>query len=124
MPSLIPDFATLEGRLAGLPVVKHRAREVVLTAGSKTGGLLFLRSGTVEVVKDGVQIASVNVPGSVFGEQAVLMDQPHTADVRTLVQSEFYVADAPAILAADPTVALYVTPHLAHGLAAPNRCLS
>src|SRR5438094_8387329 len=95
MPSLIPDFATLERRLAGLPVVKHGAREVVLITGSKTGGLLFLRSGTVEVVKDRVQIASVNAPGSVFGEQAVLLDQPHTADVRTLEQSEFYVADAP-----------------------------
>jgi CRP/FNR family transcriptional regulator, cyclic AMP receptor protein len=93
MPSLIPDFATLERRLAGLSVVKHRAQEVVLTAGSKTGGLLFLRSGTVEVVKDGVQVASVNAPGSVFGEQAVLLDQPHMADVRTLEQSEFYVAN-------------------------------
>ena len=79
MPSLIPDFATLERTLAGLPVVKHRAREVLLTAGSKTGALLFLRSGTVEVVKDGVQIASVNAPGSVFGEQAVLLDQPHVS---------------------------------------------
>jgi len=88
MPSLIPDFATLERRLAGLPVVKHRAQQVVLTAGSKTGRLLFLRSGTVEVVKDGVQIASVIAPGLVFGEQAVLLDQPHTADVRTLEQSE------------------------------------
>ena len=124
MPSLIPDFATLETRLAGLPVVKHRvAREVVLTAGSQTGGLLFLRSGTVEVVKDGVQIASVNVPGSVFGEQSVLLDQPHTADVRTLEQSEFYVADAPAILAADPTVALYITATLARRLDAANRWL-
>jgi CRP/FNR family cyclic AMP-dependent transcriptional regulator len=122
MPSLIPDFATLERRLAGLPVVKHRAREVVLTAGSKTGGLLFLRSGTIEVVKDGVQIASVNAPGAVFGEQAVLLDQPHTADVRTLEQSEFYVADAPAILAADPTVALYVAAILAR-LDAANRWL-
>ena len=123
MPSLIPDFATLERSLAGLPVVKHRAREVVLTAGSQTGGLLFLRSGTVEVVKDGVQIASVNVPGSVFGEQAVLLDQPHTADVRTLEQSEFYVADAPAILAVDPTVALYVAATLARRLDAANRWL-
>ena len=96
-----------------MPVVKHRAGEVVLTAGSKTGGLLFLRSGTVEVVKDGVQIASVNAPGSVFGEQAVLLDQPHTADVRTLEQSEFYVANTPAILAGDPTVALYVAAILA-----------
>jgi CRP/FNR family transcriptional regulator, cyclic AMP receptor protein len=123
MPSLIPDFATLERRLAGLPVVKHRAWEAVITAGSKTGGLLFLRSGTVEVAKDGVQIASVNAPGSVFGEQAVLLDQPHTADVRTLEDSEFYVADAPAILAGDPIVALYVTVILARRLDAANRWL-
>jgi CRP/FNR family cyclic AMP-dependent transcriptional regulator len=118
---LISDFATLERRLADLPVVKHRAREVVLTAGSKTGRLLFLKSGTVEVVKDGVQIASVNAPGSVFGEQAVLLDQPHTADVRTLEQSELYVA--PAILAGDPTVALYVAAILARRLDAANRWL-
>ena len=113
----------MERKLAGLPVVKHRAREVVLTAGSKTDRLLFLKSGTVEVVKDGVQIASVNAPGSVFGEQAVLLDQPHTADVRTLEQSEFYVADAPAILAVDPTVALYVAATLARRLDAANRWL-
>jgi CRP/FNR family transcriptional regulator, cyclic AMP receptor protein len=89
----------------------------------RTGGLLFLRSGTVEVVKDGVQIASVNAPGSVFGEQAVFLDQPHTADVRTLEQSEFYVADAPAILAGDPTVALYVAAILARRLDTANRWL-
>ena len=59
MPSLIPDVAALEERLAGLPVVKYPAREAVLTAGSKTGRLLFLRSGAVEVVKDGVQLANV-----------------------------------------------------------------
>ena len=123
MPSLIPDFATFESRLADLPVVKYRAREVVLTAGSKTSGLLFLRSGTVEVVKDGVQIASVNAPGSVFGELAVLLDQPYTADVRTLEPAEFYVADAPAILASDPAVALYVAAILARRLDAANRWL-
>jgi len=32
MPSLIPDVAAFERRLAGLPVVKHPAHEVVLTA--------------------------------------------------------------------------------------------
>jgi CRP/FNR family transcriptional regulator, cyclic AMP receptor protein len=77
----------------------------------------------VEVVKDGVQIASVNAPGSVFGEQAVLLDQPHTADVRTLEQSEFYVADAAAILSGDPAVALYVAAILARRLDAANRWL-
>ena len=123
MPSLIPDVAALERRLAGLPVAKHRAGEAVLTAGSRTGRLLFLRSGAVEVIKDGVQIANVSAPGSVFGEQAVLLDQPHTADVRTMEQSEFYVADAPAILAGDPSVALYVAAILARRLEAANRSL-
>ena len=123
MPSLIPDVATFERRLEGLPVVKHRARELVLTAGSKTGALVFLRSGAVEVVRDGVQIATVNAPGSVFGEQAVLLDQPHTADVRALEQSEFYVANAQATLAVNPTVALYVSATLARRLNAANRLL-
>jgi CRP/FNR family transcriptional regulator, cyclic AMP receptor protein len=68
-------------------------------------------------------IASVNAPGSVFGEQAILLDQPHTADVRTVEQSEFSVADAPAILAGDPTVALYVAAILARRLDAANRWL-
>jgi CRP-like cAMP-binding protein len=47
-----------------------------------------------------------------------------SADVRTLEQSEFYVADAPAILAGDPTVALYVAAMLARRLDAANRSLS
>ena len=123
MPSLIPDVAAFETRLASLPVEKHPPREAVLSAGSKTGKLLFLRSGAVEVVKDGVQIARVSAPGAVFGEQAILLDQPHTADVRTLEQSEFYVADAAAILAGDPTVALYVAAVLARRLDGANRWL-
>jgi CRP/FNR family cyclic AMP-dependent transcriptional regulator len=123
MLELVPDAAALEKRLAGLPVIKHPARQVVLDAGSKTGRLFFLRNGAVEVIKDGVQIANVSAPGSVFGEQAVLLDQPHTADVRTLEQSEFYVADAPAILAGDPSVALYVAAILARRLDAANRSL-
>ena len=123
MPSLIPDAAAFERKLAGLPVVKLPARQVVLTAGSKTGRLFFLRSGAVEVIKDGQKIADVSAPGSVFGEQAILLDQPHTADVRTLEPSEFYVADAQAMLAGDPTVALYVAATLARRLDAANRSL-
>jgi len=123
MPSLIPDAAAFERRLAGLPVVKHPANQVVLTAGSKTGRLLLLRRGAVEVIKDGEKIAKVSAPGAVFGEQAVLLDQPHSADVRTLEQSEFYVADAQAMLAGDPTVALYIAAILARRLDAANRSL-
>ena len=122
MSSLVPDAAAFQRLLADLPVVKHLARELVLTAGSKTGKLLFLRGGAVEILKGGVQIAKVSAPGSVFGEQALLLDQAHTADVRTLEQSQFYVADAQAMLA-NPTVALYVAATLARRLDAANRSL-
>jgi CRP/FNR family transcriptional regulator, cyclic AMP receptor protein len=116
-------LAALLRTAALLPVVKYQAGETVLTAGSTTGRLLVLRSGAVEVVKDGVQIAKVSAPGSVFGELAALLDQPHTADVRTLGQSEFHVADALTLLAGDPTVTLYVAAILAQRLDGANRAL-
>src|SRR5215472_10488126 len=120
---LFQDPTTFQKKLAGLPVTKCQAGEDVLTAGSKTGKLLFLKSGAVEVIKDGVQIAHVSAAGAVFGEMAALLDQSHTADVRTLEQSEFLVADAPTLLAIDPAVALYVAAILAQRLDSANRAL-
>jgi hypothetical protein len=38
----------------------------------------------------------------VFGELSVLLDQPHTADVRALEASQFHVADAADILQSGP----------------------
>ncbi len=123
MASLIPNAAALERRLAGLPVAKHQAHEVVMAAGHRTGKLLFLINGAVEVIKDGEKIADVSARGSVFGEQAVLLDQPHTADVRTLEPSQFYVADASSMLSGDPSVALYIAAILARQLDGANRSL-
>lgn len=120
---LIPDLVAFQEKLAALSLMKCPAGEDVLTAGSSTGRLLVLRSGAVEVIKDGVQIAKVSAPGAVFGEIAVLLGQPHTADVRTLEPSEFHVADAPALLAGDATVTLFVAALLAQRLDAANRAL-
>jgi CRP-like cAMP-binding protein len=115
--------ATFEQRFADLPVTQYSAGEDVLTAGSSTGRLLVLKSGAVEVVKDGVQIATVSTPGAVFGELSILLDQPHTADVRALEQSEFHIADAPILLANDSTVTLYVAAILARRLDSANQAL-
>jgi len=120
---LVHDATALQKRLAGLPVMTCRAGEEVLAAGSRTGKLFFLKSGTVEVAKDGVQIAKVSTPGAVFGELAALLDQSHTADVRALEKSEFLIADAPTLLAVDPAVTLYVATMLAHRLDSANRAL-
>jgi len=117
------DSTAFQKKLAGLPVTKYQAGEDVLTAGSNTGKLLFLKSGAVEITKDGVQIAKVSAPGAVFGELAALLDQSHTADVRTIEPSEFLVADAPTLLAIDPAIALYVATILAQRLDSANRAL-
>ena len=80
------------------------------------------REGAVAVVKEGVEIATVTEAGAVFGELAVLLDQPHTADVRALEASQFHVADAATILV-DPIVLLYVATVLAQRLDTANRGL-
>jgi CRP-like cAMP-binding protein len=70
------------------------AGEAVLTAGSTSGRLLILKRGAVVILKGSVEIAKVKEPGAVFGEISALLDQPHTADVRALEDSQFYIADA------------------------------
>jgi CRP-like cAMP-binding protein len=120
---LVPDTVFFEERLANLPLTTYSAGEYVLTAGSHTERLLVLKSGAVEVVKDGVQIAKVSTPGAVFGELPALLDQPHSADVRALEPSEFHIAEAPTLLAHDSTVALYIAATLARRLDIANQAL-
>jgi CRP/FNR family cyclic AMP-dependent transcriptional regulator len=116
------DAATFEKTLAILPITTCRAGETVLTAGSRTGRLLILKTGAVAIVKDAIEIAKVAEPGAVFGELSALLDQPHTADVRALEDTQFHVADA-ALLARDPAAVLYVARVLARRLVATNQGL-
>jgi CRP/FNR family cyclic AMP-dependent transcriptional regulator len=120
---LIPDVEVFRKNLATLPVSRFQAGETVIAAGSTTGRLLILRQGAVEVVKDGMQIARVSEPGAVFGELAVLLDKPHTADVRALERSEFNVADGATLLSENPTAFLYVATILARRLDGANTAL-
>jgi CRP/FNR family cyclic AMP-dependent transcriptional regulator len=120
---LIPDTAVFQKRLAALPRATYRAGETVLSAGSTTGRLVILKEGQVAVVKDGVEIARVGEPGAVFGELSVLLEKPHTAEIRALETSEFHIADATALLAHDPIALLYVAAVLARRLDGANQAL-
>ena len=120
---LILDPAAFQTRLAALPVATYQVGETVLAAGTTSGRLLVLKTGAVEVTKDGMQIAEVSEPGAVLGELSMLLDQPHTADVRALEVTEFHVADA-ASLTYEPANVLYVTVLLARRLDATNQALS
>ncbi len=113
------DSEIWKKRLAALPLESYGAGETVFAEGTKTGRLLILKSGAVSVVKSGTEIATVAEPGAVFGELSALLDQPHSADVRTIEECEFHVADA-AHLLADPAALLYVTMILARRVDAAN----
>ena len=120
---LIPDITVFQRKLSGFPLETYQAGESVLIAGSTTGRLLILRTGAVEVVREGVQIAKVTEPGAVFGELSVLLGQPHSADLRALETSQFHVADAATLLRIDPIGLLYVATVLAQRLDSANQAL-
>jgi CRP/FNR family transcriptional regulator, cyclic AMP receptor protein len=109
------DRAVFEKFLASLPVVTRLAGETVLSVGLKTDLLLILKKGAVVVLKDSIEIARVVHLGAVLGELSALLDQPHTAEVRALEDSQFYVADA-ELLEKEPAALLYVAKTLAQRL--------
>jgi CRP/FNR family transcriptional regulator, cyclic AMP receptor protein len=119
---LNPDIAVLQRRIATMPLTTYQPGETVLAAGTKTGRLLILKKGAVTIRKNGTVIAEVTEPGAVFGELSALLNQPHTADVRTLKASEFRIADAD-LLVEDPVVLLYVAAILAQRLNLANEAI-
>lgn len=120
---LIANMTLFQRKLGGFPIATYQAGETVIAAASTTGRLLILKTGVVAVLRDGLEIATVREPGAVFGELSVLLDQPHSADVRALKVSQFYVADAATLLRVDPIALLYVATVLARRLDDANQAL-
>jgi CRP/FNR family cyclic AMP-dependent transcriptional regulator len=114
------DMEVLRTRLATLPTETFEPGATILAAGSTTGRVLILREGAVEVLRDDVSIVEVHDPGAVFGELALLLKRPHTADVRAVTRATFRVAEGDAFFRDDPLAALYVATVLAHRLDRAN----
>jgi CRP/FNR family cyclic AMP-dependent transcriptional regulator len=121
--ALIQDPEAFKKSLASLPIAVYVPGETVLAAGSTTEQLFILRTGVVEVVRGGLQIATVSEPGAVFGELSVILDKPHTADVRAVERSEFHVAKAASLLAENAAALLYVSAMLARRLDTANEVI-
>jgi CRP/FNR family cyclic AMP-dependent transcriptional regulator len=103
------DLESVFDRLSGYPIQAFQEGTIVLAEGSRTGRLLFLLQGVVDVVKDGWHIARVDKPGAVFGDMAVLRNKPHSADVVVIQRSSFFVVDdAASFLRTEPLIALYI----------------
>jgi CRP/FNR family cyclic AMP-dependent transcriptional regulator len=117
------DEIAFQNSLADLPLVTYQAGETVIANGSKTDRLLILRKGTVTILKENTEIARVAEPGAIFGELSLLLDQPHTADVRALETSQLYVANGITLLSRYPNAVRHVAIVLAHRLEQANRAL-
>ena len=122
--ALIHDNEIWEKRLATLPLAAYGAGETIFLARATDEnfwGPGRRKAGLVSVIKGGTEIAQVAEPGVIFGELSALLDQPHTADVRTVEASQFHVADAAALLGQDPVALLYIATALARRLDDANR---
>lgn len=120
---LMPEVTFFQNRLGALPITTYEKGETVLSAGSRTGRLLILKSGKVSIVKDNVEIAKVDELGAVFGEVSALLDQPHSADVCALEDSQFHIAEAVALIGKDSTALMYIASVLARRLDRANQAL-
>jgi CRP-like cAMP-binding protein len=118
----LPKF--LGDRLKSVPRRDFAEGEIVLRAGTTSGRLVFLLSGELAVVRDGIWIARIREPGAVFGEMSLLLDGPHTADVLAAAPSVCHVVEgAREFLLASPEMTAYVAAILAHRLDAVTRYL-
>jgi CRP-like cAMP-binding protein len=116
------DLETVFDRLSGSPIRIFREGECVLPQGGRTGQLLFLLQGAVDVVKDDWHIACITKPGAVFGDMALLRDEPHSADVVAVAQSSLYVVnDAASFLLDEPLIALHIAAVQSERLDSANR---
>lgn len=89
--------------------------EVLIAEGDPVVSLYELRSGMVEVLREGTRIAIVADRGAMFGEISLLLDCPATATVRAV--DEVVVAeieDALAQLGDSSDLALSLARLLAH----------
>ena len=94
---------------ADLPVQAVPAGTALIVEGSISARMYVLASGTMTVERDGIAFATIDAPGAIFGEMAVVLRQPATATVRAATDVEVHVVDDPeAFLVERPGAALSV----------------
>lgn len=81
-------------------------------------------TGDVEVIKDGVSVATSADPGAIFGDLSALLDVAHTATVRARRDSTFYLVEKPReFLLQNSAACVHLCELLARRLDAVNKYL-
>ena len=74
---------------------EYEEREVIIQEGDVDPYLYFLLKGKVKIIKDGVQIASIEEPGEIFGEMRIISSASRSASI--------YAVEKTLCLAVDTT---------------------
>jgi CRP/FNR family cyclic AMP-dependent transcriptional regulator len=109
MPSLLDHCKDL-------PTLDLAAGDHLMDEGAQTGKLYVLLEGAAQVLKGDAEITRIAEPGAFFGEMSILLGTPHTATVRALAPSRFYVVDDVAAFLSSPDVTLSLSRLLAKRL--------
>jgi len=78
---MLQSMSSLAALAVSLPLETLAPGTHLTTEGTRSGQLYILESGTLSVQRDGVSLATVDEPGAVIGEMAVLLGIPHSATV-------------------------------------------
>ena len=106
--------ADLAQACADLSIQAIPAGSTIVAAGTPGGPLHILIEGSVKVLRDNAEAATVDEPGAVFGETALLLGCPHATTAVTTSECRFYViTDGAAFLRSNPDLMFHVCRTLA-----------
>jgi CRP-like cAMP-binding protein len=102
-------MTTLAALAVSLPLETLPPGAQLTSEGSYSGRLYLLESGRLAVSREGVALATIDEPGAIIGEMAVLLGIPHSATVTAEVETQVRVIDeALDILGQNPDFALHL----------------
>jgi len=102
----MPSLAALA---VSLPLETLAPGTHLTTEGTRSGQLYILESGTLTVKREGVALATIDTPGAIVGEMAVLLGIPHSATVVAKDEARVrVVADALDTLSQNAEFALHL----------------
>ncbi len=99
------------------PLDRFQPGQVLIPEGPGTDRMYILAVGEVEVLRGDTQVASVAMPGAIFGEIAALLGGPHTATVRAVSEvTAFRIENARSLLRDSREISFHVSTILARRL--------
>jgi uncharacterized protein YhbP (UPF0306 family) len=82
--SVVSDLPTQppDNVIASLQIIEAKAGDTIVRRGGPADKFFIVVDGEVEVVGDGDGVISTLGPGSLFGDMAIMLDQPRSASIR------------------------------------------